>query len=105
MEDCFDKMFCFRPRDKNGGSDVETQAVKLLLTRDVLDGFELESAIDGALVECMLRGGKVAVWICDEGDARDLQSMKEQEFRVAMSVFAKLGISCQLCSRVSDGLA
>ena len=104
-EDSFDEMLGLRTRDENCGADVEAKAVELLLAGDVLDGLELAAAVDGDLIESVLLGGEVAVWICDQGDTGDLQRVEEKKFGVAVGVFVEMWVGGQLGCGVGDGLA
>ena len=52
----------------------------------------MEAAIDCTLVKGLLGGGKIAVRMCDESDARDLQRVKQEELCIAMGVFAEVRI-------------
>ena len=56
-EDGFDEMLGLGARDKDGGSDVEGEAVELLLAGDVLDGLVSKAAVDALFVEVELFGG------------------------------------------------
>jgi hypothetical protein len=57
------------------------------------------------LIEGVLIGREVAVGMGNEGDAWDLQRVKQEEFGVAVGVFAEMWVCGQLCSGVGDGLA
>ena len=55
LEDGFDEVLGLGARDEDGGSDLKSETVELLLAGDVLDGFVLEAAGDEGFVESFVR--------------------------------------------------
>src|SRR5207302_9073129 len=93
----FDEMLGLGARDENRGGDFQAETVELLLAYDVLHGLVAETAGDAGVVGGTLGLTELVVGVSDEGDAWDLQGVKQQEFRVAyggvaeMLVLSKLG--------------
>ncbi len=98
-------MFGFGARDEDGGSDFQYETVELLLAGDVLDGFVAQAARDAVFVGGALAGGEFVIGVGDEGDARDLQGVEEEEFRVACRGVAEVLVAGELCSSNGESLA
>jgi len=104
-EDGFDEVFGLGARDEDGGSDVEGEAVELLVADDVLDGFEGEAAGDGGFVTGGLVGGEFAVGVREKSCAGERCGLEEEEFGVAKGVVAKVVVCGESGGGGGDGLA
>ena len=102
-EDGFDQVFSFGPRDEDSGCDAQREAVKLLLTGDVLDGFVGEAALDCGFVRSMLGIRQGAVGIGVKLGASDAERMQQQEKCVAGCVGAKVWRCVKLASGAGVG--
>ena len=56
VENCFDKVLGLGAGDEDSGSDLEWEAIKLLLAGDVLDGLVFQAAGDVGFVEGLIGG-------------------------------------------------
>jgi len=89
-EDGFDEELGFGAGDEDGGGDVESEAVKLLLAGDVLDGFVGEAARDEGCVGGGLLGGERAVGIGVVGGAGEIGGVEKEDEGVAGGVGAEV---------------
>src|SRR5258708_21953096 len=98
-------MLGFGARDEDGGADFQCEAVELLLAGDVLDGLVVQAAGDAVFVRGALAGAEFAVGVSDEGDARDLQGMEEEQFSVACGGGPEVLVAGELCGGDGKSLA
>src|SRR5882757_2717071 len=98
-------MLCFGARDEDGGRDFQGEAVELLLAGDVLDGLVVQTAADAVFVRGALTGAEFVIGVGDEGDARDLQDVEEEQFGVAGGCSAEMLVAGELCGGNGESLA
>jgi hypothetical protein len=105
LQDGFDQVLGFWARDEDVGGDLQEEAVELLLAGDVLDGLVLQAAGDEGVVVGLVLGGEFAVGMREEGDARELQGVEEEEFGVAGGGGVEVFISGELSCCGGEGFA
>src|SRR5271170_7026805 len=98
-------MFGLGSWDENCRCDMEVEPVELLLTNDVLNGLMLQAAHDQVLIERLLAGGQLPIRVGQEGRARDLQHVQQEEFSVAAGCGAKVLVFGKLRDGGGEGLA
>jgi hypothetical protein len=103
-EDGFDEVLGLGAWDQDGGSDVEEEAVELLLAGDVLDGLVLQAASDAGLITGLLLCGELACGVGEEGGAGNLQGVEKQELGVARGGCAEMLVVGELTGGGGDGL-
>ena len=92
-------------RDEDGRADVESEAVELLLARDVLDGLVAESAGDAAFVEGLLVRSEFLVGVSEESRSGDLEGVEEKKLSVAGGRGVEIRVSGELGGGSGNGLA
>ena len=105
FEDGLDEVLGLGAGDEDGGADVQRESIELLLAGDVLDGLVTQAAGDASFVVGLLAGREFAGGVSDHGDARNLQSVEEEQLGVASGGVAEARIGGELCGGSGDGLA
>lgn len=104
-QDGFDEVLGFGARDEDGGSDLEIEAVELLVAGDVLDGFVEEATGDGVCVGALLGFSDRAFWMSEEVGSGDLEGVEEEELGVASGLGEEVDVAGELGGGCEEGLA
>jgi hypothetical protein len=100
-----DEVLRLRPRDQDGGGNVEGERIELLLASDVLDGLVGEAAEDEAVVLGLLLQGERAAGVGVQLRARDADGVEQQQCGIAGRVGAKGGDGVELAGGSREGFA
>ncbi len=103
---CFDEVFRLGTRNQNIGRDVKRQAVKFLLSGDVLDGLALRALLDQGVEFFCLGGSERALpgrMYLGRGNS---QYMPQQQYRIVAAIArAAVGLvkrGCTPADRIAD---
>ena len=95
-QDCFDEGFGFGAGNKYIFCYMKCEAVEFLGSNDVLDGFEVETALDEALDGGLLVAVDRAFGVCEQGGAIDGERVHEEDGGVGDRGGAEVGVGGEL---------